>query len=197
MNRFNKIIAACFIVNMTFVLSPVDRVYASSKSQVCPISSTCFDNTVTVDGVELNLVGATLFRYWGFKVYSAAFYMEADAKPKQDALKPVNKYLVLNYHRAISKQDIVRSSNDLIDKNPRIQRSSIEAELNRLYSNFLDVKDGDRFAISYNVDRGMSLYFNGKQKTTISGELLQRAYFGIWLSAYNVDLELKNKLLGK
>lgn len=188
-----NIIAIGMLAICSILLTP--HVSLAENEKVCTGSDACFEQRISIEGKELDLQGVSLFRYWGFRVYSAAFYSESKVTSIEDALAPARKYLVLRYHRSLGKKDIIENSDYILNKNPSNSLKDLKEKLDLLYAAFQDVNDGDRFALSYVPKNGTTLYFNGIQKVTIPGENLQRAYFGIWLSSHSVDKGFTERLL--
>ena len=61
---------------------------------------------------------------------------------------------------------------------------------------YVDVKPGDRYALTYVPGVGTELAFNGKPRGVIEGADFAAAYFAIWLGPQPLDNSLKEKLLG-
>ena len=64
--------------------------------------------------------------------------------------------------------------------------------INKLY---IDVKLGDRYALTYIPGTGCELALNGKPLGTIPGADFAAAYFGIWLGAGCAKPEFRDALL--
>lgn len=155
-----------------------------------------FDGAAQVAAEQVPLRGATLCRYWGFKVYTAAFYTSPQARSLDEILGPAPKRLVLYYNRSIDKEDIIEASEHALKENPRVNLPALRQRLNRMYSWYEDVRKGDRFWLDYVPAQGCLLYFNGRLKGTIEGEDFARAFFGIWLSDHSLDEDYRDRLLG-
>lgn len=142
------------------------------------------------------LRGATLCRYWGFKVYTAAFYTAPEARSLNQILGPAPKRLVLYYNRSIDREDIIEASEHALRENPDVNLAALRGRLDRMYSWYEDVREGDRFWLDYVPGEGSALYFNGRRKGVIEGEDFARAFFGIWLSDHSLDEDYRDRLLG-
>lgn len=59
-----------------------------------------------------------------------------------------------------------------------------------------DVQDGDRLVGLWQPDRGMTLFFNGRSRGSLSDLTLSQRFMGIWLSAKTSEPELRRALLG-
>lgn len=176
----------------TVVVKPyVIPAVAHAEGQRC-LGVVCFDEQLVVAGQSLPLRGVSLFEYWSFDVYTGAFYaVSADA-----AVAPVAKKLVLHYHRGIEKEDFIKSTRSMMKKNPAVALDQIAAECEQLFTLFKSVKEGDRYSIEYNPEKGTTLSLNDKALGTIAGEKFQAAMFGIWLSNHSVDSKFTDALVG-
>ncbi len=155
-----------------------------------------FEGATELPSGIIPLRGATLCRYWGFKVYTAAFYTAPSARTIDEILGPAPKRLVLYYNRSIDREDIIESAEHALGKNPDVNREALRERLNRIYGWFEDVRKGDRFWLDYTPGEGSALYFNGSLKGVIEGEDFARAFYGIWLSDYSLDNDYRDRLLG-
>lgn len=154
-----------------------------------------FDSATRIDGQWVPLRAASLLRYWGFKVYSAALYVSKSARSADDVLGPTPKRLVLQYHRSIGREDIIKASLIKIASNPANDMEALRGRLEQLHAQFRTVQEGDRFELIYSPGKGSALVFNGKALCVIPGDDFMRAYFGIWLGEYALDEDLRSELL--
>ncbi len=195
MPRIPHVLIALSVLTLSFFTSP-QSVNAQSDSEKRCIGGACFSTEHQVGELTLPLKGVSLFEYWSFDVYSAALYAPAEVKDIKGVLGDVPKYLVLEYHRGLERQNIIDNSEYILEKNPQNNMQSLRDRLKVLYENYNDVKDGDRFSMSYVPGKGTTLYYNGKEKKTLPGVDFQQAYFGIWLSRTSVDEDFTQELLG-
>ena len=129
-------------------------------------------------------------------VYDAALYLPADV-PGKDVLRNVPKRLELRYHIAIKGEKFGESAVPFLEKSvaaeelarfkPRLE------QLNRLYR---DVKEGDRYALTYAPGKGTTLSLNGSPLGTIEGADFAAAYFAIWLGAKPISDTMRDELAG-
>ena len=56
---------------------------------------------------------------------------------------------------------------------------------------------GDRDALTYLPERGITLTINGRVKGTIAGEDFAQALFGLWLGGEPFNSRFKQALLGE
>lgn len=180
-----------------FLLSPLAGPLPARVERDLTVRGVRFEGTADLPDGPVGLRGATLCRYWGFKVYTAAFYTTPEARSLEDILGPAPKRLVLHYNRRIKADEIIEASEHALRNNPDVDVPALRERLNRIYSWYEDVREGDRFHLDYTPGQGSSLYFNGRLKGVIEGEDFARAFFGIWLSDYSLDNDYRDRLLGR
>ena len=156
-----------------------------------------FTPEITVHGQMLPLRGTGRLVWMRVvAVYDAALYLPADV-PGKDMLRDVPKRLELRYHIAIKGEKFGESAVPFLEKNvaaeelarlkPRLE------QLNRLYR---DVKEGDRYALTYAPGKGTTLTLNGNPLGTIDGADFATAYFTIWLGKKPISDTLRDELTG-
>ena len=114
-----------------------------------------FSPEITVHGQTLPLRGAGRLVWMRVvTVYDAALYLPADV-PGKDVLRDVPKRLELRYHISIKGEKFGESAVPFLEKNvaaEELVRLKLRLEqVNRLYR---DVKEGDRYALTYAPGRG-------------------------------------------
>ena len=75
-----------------------------------------FDNTYAAENSKLRLTGVGLLRYWGFKAYVGAFYLE-EGDPTDNFMSDTAKRIELEYFRSIKGKDFGPATNKSIAKN--------------------------------------------------------------------------------
>ena len=156
----------------------------------------CFDRALRQGEEVLPLRGMAHYTFWGFSVYTAAFYAP-EKKGTLDILAgDVPRALVLHYHRTLQADDFIESSEKTLEKNKKIPKATIREPLQKLYLLYERVGEGDRYTLSYQPDQGTSLALNGALKGIVPGETFARAYFGLWLTAEGLHRRNWRKLLG-
>lgn len=155
-----------------------------------------YPNEVTAGSTQLELTGVALLRYWGFKAYTGAFYIESGASA-EDALSDKAKRLELEYYRSIEGEDFGKAVNKILARNldpEKLQRLKPKIDYhNGLYQ---DVKPGDRYSLTYVPGIGTQLALNGTLIDTIEGAEFAAAIFSIWLGEKPINLDFKQEILG-
>ena len=161
------------------------------------IEGVVYSDSYLADNIKLRLTGVGLLRYWGFKAYTGAFYLEEGAAI-DDALSNTAKRIELEYFRAIKGKDFGPATNKSIAKN--VDASTFDrlrpqiALHNSLYE---DVKPGDRYSLTYIPGKGTELALNGEPKGLIEGADFAAAVFAIWLGPNPMKDSFRNQLLGR
>jgi hypothetical protein len=155
-----------------------------------------FKDTYVAENTKLRLTGVGLLRYWGFKAYVGAFYLEEGA-PIDNFMSDTAKRIELEYFRSIKGEDFGPATNKSIAKNVDSRtfdrlRPQIEFH-NSLYQ---DVQPGDRYSLTYVPGRGTELALNGEPKGIIEGAEFAAAVFSIWLGPKPMNENFKKQLLG-
>jgi hypothetical protein len=155
-----------------------------------------FSSRVEAAGTTLNLVNAAPFHFAVvFHLYVAALYLP-EGIPTAQVLEDVPKRLEIAYARPVSRDLFVSaaerslarilSADELARLRPRIDG------MHRL---FMDVKAGDRYALTYRPGEGTVLALNGRALGSVAGADFARAYFGIWLDEKTLKPGLRAALL--
>ena len=161
------------------------------------VEGTYYSDSYFADNTKLRLTGTGLLRYWGFKAYTGAFYLE-DGSTIEKALSDRANRIELEYFRSIKGKDFGPATNKSIAKNVDSKtfyrlRPQIEYH-NSLYE---DVQPGDRYSLTYVPGRGTELALNGEPKGLIEGADFAAAVFSIWLGPKPINDSFKKQILGR
>jgi hypothetical protein len=130
-------------------------------------------------------------------VYDAALYLPADV-PGKDVLRDVPKRLELRYHVSIKGEKFGESAVPFLEKNvPAEELARLKPRIEQLNGFYRDVKEGDRYALTYVPGKGTTLSLNGNPLGTIDGADFAAAYFTIWLGAKPISDTLRDELIGE
>jgi len=177
------------LLSLTFLIS-------ATLAYAAEVEGINYADQYAVEDKTMRLTGAGLLRYWGFKAYTGAFYLEEGASV-DEVLSDNAKRIELEYFRAIKGKDFGPATDKSIAKN-------IDAEtFERLrplidYHNSLyeDVQPGDRYSLTYIPGRGTELALNGEPKGVIEGADFAAAVFSIWLGSKPINNSFKKQILG-
>ncbi len=186
-----KLTTACKIIILTLIFGVF-----TSPGNAAQVEGISFSDRYSAENVKLKLTGTGLLRYWGFKAYTGAFYLEEGASI-DDVLSDTAKRIELEYFRSIKGQDFGPATDKSIAKNVDSKtfkrlRPQIDYH-NSLYEN---VKPGDRYSLTYIPGRGTELALNGEPKGIIEGADFAAAVFSIWLGPEPINDSFKKQILG-
>ena len=77
---------------------------ASVPLYAAEVAGVYYRDDLLVDSTELRLTGVGLLRYWGFKAYTGALYLQEGA-PIDDVLADRAKRIELEYFRSLNGKD--------------------------------------------------------------------------------------------
>jgi len=189
MNRINNRKSAIMLVAMAFVL-------LAAGLNAEQIDGAYFQKTLFVDNTPLKLAGAGLLRYWGFKAYVGAFYLE-EGFTIEEALSNRAKRIEIEYKRSIKGKDFGPATDKSFAKNvDAATLKRLRPQIDYHNSLYEDVKPGDRYSLTYIPDRGTELALNGNPKGLIEGADFAAAVFSIWLGSKPINKSFKKQILG-
>jgi len=181
-------------ISLFFALS---LILLPGNLQAAEIKKVLFDDTYRQSGITLPLRGTGLLKYLLFiDAYVAAFYLQKEVRA-QEALGDVPKRLEIQYFHAIKAKDFAASTNKLIADNQDPETvARLEPKIEVINNLYVDVRPGDRYALTYTPGRGTELSLNGVARGIIPGTEFATAIFSIWLGSKPIDKNLKKQLLG-
>ncbi len=156
-----------------------------------------FEKSFSIENRKLELTGTGLFRYWGFKAYVGALYLEKGATA-DEVLMDKAKRIELEYRRAIKGKNFGPATFKILAKNldPRML-DQLRPRIDYHNSLYEDVKPGDRYSLTYIPGRGTELALNDIPKGVIEGADFASAIFSIWLGPKPLNKTFKNQILGR
>jgi hypothetical protein len=157
-----------------------------------------FVEGATALGEPVQLKGTGLFRWkWVVKVYAAAFYLPAGVDRFEPA-DDVARRLEFNYLVGIQGSDFGPAADKLLARNfPEETLAPLRDRIERLHATYVDVKPGDRYALSYLPGQGTELTLNGRRLALVEGADFARVYFAIWLGQRPLDDGMRDRLLAR
>ena len=157
-----------------------------------------FAPEITVHGQTLPLRGTGRLVWMRVvTIYDAALYLPADV-PGKDVLRDVPKRLELRYHISIKGEKFGESAVPFLEKNvPREELARLKPRIEQLNGLYRDVKEGDRYALTYAPGKGTALSLNNEPLGTIEGADFAAAYFTIWLGAKPISDTMRDDLIGE
>lgn len=179
------------VFSLFLLLFSTNQTFAQQSSSEKCQHNACFTVQYSYPKGSISLAGLSTYRYWGFRVYTAAFYGDPN-----DWEAP--KALVLHYHRSLDRSDFIDNSKDTLEDNPNVSIEAISKPLEEINNLYVPVKEGDRYSIFYAPrSEKLTLRYNDEPIGTVTGKKFAQAYFGIWISDYSVGSSFTERLLGR
>ena len=183
-----------YLLALALLLTSSGSLLASSSEPI--LDQAAFSNTYELANTALERKNQALLTYLWADVYAAAFYAAAGVKPDQAVSQPATQRLELYYYRNIDKADVVKAAWVTLERqHPAAQLAKLKAELDALHATFRDIRPGDRYALNYSAQQGLSLERNGSEVFRSDNNELARAYLGIWLAPEGLSDKLREQLL--
>jgi hypothetical protein len=181
-------------ISLIFIIVIVN--VTTSTSYGARIEDCYFSDVYTADNTQLRLTGVGLLRYWGFKAYTGAFYLEEGAAI-DEALSDRAKRIEIEYLRPIKGKDFGPATNKKIAKNVNLETfKRLRPRIDYHNSLYEDVQPGDRYSLTYIPGKGTELALNGEPKGIIEGADFAAAVFSIWLGPKPINNSFKKQILG-
>lgn len=171
-----------------------------------PFGPFSFPGAVEVEGRVLRMRGAGRLHYTGVLINSVALYESFSDTIRDNASgagadsgghdsgRP--QCLIVHYHRALTPLQIIQGAEEGMARNPRIDRTALQSRIQRIYSLFVPVGDGDEYALVRIPGQGLSLALNGQTLGMIPGDDFAEAFLGIWISEHALSPALARLLKG-
>ncbi len=161
------------------------------------IEDVVFEKQLMVGQQTLEIKGAGVLRYLRFiKAYAGALYTQPGLPPEA-VLSDTPKRLEIEYFHALKGEDFGPATyKGLSDNLDAAQIEHLRPRIEYHNSLYVDVKPGDRYALTYLPGVGTELALNGKPIGLIEGADFAAAIFSLWLGNNPYDRRFKNALLG-
>ncbi|MCO8168813.1 chalcone isomerase family protein [Pseudomonas sp. 21LCFQ02] len=140
------------------------------------------------------MVGAGDLRLWGFNIYTARLF-----SPVVPFKVGAPLALELTYHRAISRDDLIRVSLEEIQQTSgaRVNAEQLAVWRKEMQQAFIDVEPGMTITGVYVPGREARFYLGKRLLHVIGDAQFAEAFFAIWLDPSTSNPDLRAKLLGK
>jgi hypothetical protein len=168
------------------------------QASAAEVDKVQFHDRLRAGQVMLRLNGAGLVYYKAIiKGLAAGLYLDESADAR-DVLADVAKRVEIEYFWSLKGQTIAAALEKPLVANVTADKlTALRADIDRLHAAMVDVKPGDRYALTYLPGVGTWLSHNGKTLVTIPGADFAASYFSIWFGDRPMDAGLKRKLLGE
>lgn len=155
-----------------------------------------FNDKHLVDGHQLEVTGVALLK-WAliFDIYAGAFYLPTGYAGK-DWSKDIPKHLELYYFRGFKAEEFSGASEELLREALAFENyRRLEERLQEFYRLFRDIRQGDRYTLTYTPSRGTELRLNNRLLGAVPGHDFAVAYFGLWLGSRPINDTFRDRLL--
>jgi hypothetical protein len=162
------------------------------------IAGVTFAETVRAGDATLALSNVAALRWKVlFRPYVGGFYVAEGVDPKRWR-EDVPKRLELEYFYSIAGKDFGPAGEEVLGRNVSAETiAALEKPLEEISRLYVDVKPGDRYALTYLPGRGTELSRNGRPLGTVQGAEFAAAYFTIWLGEEPISGAFRDQLLTK
>lgn len=154
---------------------------------------------MTLAGTTLVLNGAGVRRYFVFKVYVGALYLEQRAETPRAILEgSMPKCIYLQFLRDVSRKHIARTLLDGVRANvDPAMLERLEPRIEQLRAAIPDLRAGDRVRLTFPRPARTAAWINDELVADVPGHEFQQAVLRFWLGKHPVDAHLKQALLGR
>lgn len=155
-------------------------------------------DTLSVGGKTLKLNGMGLRKKAIFKVYVGGLYLETPSKDAAAILESdTAKAVTMHFVRDVGKDKLIETFGEGFQNNAKEKATAQKANIDKLLSMVVDMKDGDEVTYAYDPAKGVSVIRGGKVVGTIDGKGFAPVLFSLWLGPKPPSEDLKNGMLGK
>lgn len=145
---------------------------------------------------QLLLKNQAVLTYLWADVYAAALFAQADLSAKQALDQQKDLRLELYYFRDIDRNDVIKAATATLERQQTAATlARLKPELDKLHASFRNIRSGDRYALDFRPQRGLSLEINGTEVFSSRNDELAKAYLGIWLAPKGLSDSLRKTLL--
>lgn len=154
-----------------------------------------FDDIYRDQGIEMELKGTGVKSVFFLKAFVAGFYKEGEQSLENLGAFP--KRIEVEYFVSIPSEKLKRFTVESMEDNVgRRQVDMLAGQIQMMGEYFVDLKPGDRFALTYLPDVGTKFEHNDKLTGVIQGSDFARALFSVWIGEKPFDDSLKEQILG-
>lgn len=153
--------------------------------------------TLVVGGQELKLNGTALLKKLIFPVYVVALYLPSPAREAGAVVTPdVPKALVLQFLRAVRREDLVKPLAQDFARNSGDQGKRARREIAKLLSLIKDMRKGERLTFAYEPGKGSTISMTDGTTATFAGKDFADSFLLIYVGPFPPKEDMKKRLLG-
>lgn len=144
-------------------------------------------DSVTLHGRTAALAHMQLHKRLFFKVYVWSLYLEEQPRSASEAIASNSiKRLHFRFLRDITRDQLVGSLRDNLQKNPDMRQGPMADHLQLMLSSLKDVQKGEDLVITYMPGAGLEIAGGASGGAFIPGKGFADALFAVWLDAHPI-----------
>lgn len=175
----------------------VTGLVTSLTVQATELAGVTMPDTMTNDGIKLELNGLGHRKKFIFSVYIGALYLVARSKDAAAILNTdMAKAVSMHFMRSVSKSQLVESFSDGFANNAKDKVVSQKSNTDKLFELLSDVKEGDILTFFYAPGKGTTFSKSGKALGTFEGKEFAQLIFSLWMGPNPPSADLKKGMLG-
>ena len=148
---------------------------------------------------SVNLTKLGHYRYthnFFLKIYDVTLYSIEPCSREKLLSGDVPFELEFTYLREIQRNDIIKVSNRMLEKNLSAQEIlALSDQIESLHSAYRPVRKGDTSILRYSPSNGTTLIINGIEIIQLPSKLTCQ-YFRIWLGDNPISLQMREAIIG-
>lgn len=157
-----------------------------------------FPAEVAVGEVRLSKVAEARYSILWKRITDVALYVDPEQpRPDDGILDPgYAKYITIEYGLSVSAERFRKMSLELLEDNwPRAELDKNRESVDRFLGWLEGVKNGDRYAVYWLPDQGLSLALNGKVLGSLDSAEGAAVVLSLWLGRAAVSESQRDELL--
>ncbi len=165
------------------------------SSHAAEISSIKFNEIYEDNGIRMKLQGTGLKSVLFIRAFVAGYY--SGTSDLTDPVGEFPKRIEVEYFVKIPAKKLNRFTIDQMKLNiSESEFKNLDDQIKLMGQYFVDLKPGDRFALTYIPGTGTQFSHNGNLTGIIEGSEFAKALFSVWIGKKPFDINLKNQVLG-
>jgi hypothetical protein len=155
-----------------------------------------FAKKITEGENVLSLKGTAHKKMFFMRIFTAGLYLKDGVDSKQ-AMNDVPKKIEVFYHYPIPGHKLSQYTRDQMRHNlSKKEYAAMTSRIEQMKQYFVDLKPGDRYALSYIPGIGTKFIYNEREVGLIKGADFAKGIFAVWIGDYPMDKILKKQILG-
>jgi hypothetical protein len=154
-----------------------------------------FEDSIQINQTPFVLKGIGLKTYLKVKVFVAGFYV-GEQFQKDNPQGNIPKRLEIAYFYPVPARKLAVETRRRIQLNTTAEEyNAIKKRVDKMDRYFVNLKPGDRYALTYIPEVGTTFSYNGNAVGVIEGADFAKALFAVWIGEKPISQELKNIFL--